>query len=232
LIGIISDIHGNDVALTAVLEAMDVQGVERIVSLGDVAGYYVGLDESIDLLRSRNATHLLGNHDWYLISGLPCPRSDSANRCLEHQRRRVTKESLRWLEQSPSHLALDGISMVHGGWRDPLDEYLYEVSEEYFSPLRGQWFFSGHTHVQGLWQFPAKTYCNPGSVGQPRDGDPRAAFATWDDGHVELHRVEYDVDAVGYSMASAGFEPYFYENLRGGTRIGGAIDRVILTEAG
>lgn len=228
MLGIISDVHGNDVALASVLNSLLERGVDRIVSLGDVAGYYNGFNECVDLLRDHDVKHILGNHDWYLISGSPCPRSRAANRCLDHQRQVATAENLRWLEQAVPSLAFDGISMVHGGWHDPLDEYLYAISEAYFESLPGQWFFSGHTHVQGMWTFTAKTYSNPGSVGQPRDGDPRAAFATWEAGQIELGRVEYDIDAVGHRMAAAGFEPYFYENLRHGTRIGGGIDGVVV----
>jgi diadenosine tetraphosphatase ApaH/serine/threonine PP2A family protein phosphatase len=134
----------------------------------------------------------------------------------------ITEGNLRWLAASPSACSVDGVSMVHGGWRDPLDEYV-EASEEYFSVLEGTRFASGHTHVQGIWPFTEKVYCNPGSVGQPRDGDPRAAFAVWADEKPVLHRVAYDIGAMCRLMAEAGFEPYFSENLYRGTRIGGGL---------
>jgi len=113
------------------------------------------------------------------------------------------------------------MSFVHGGWRDPVDEYLEHVSPSYFEGLPGRWFFSGHTHVATVCACGDKVYCNPGSVGQPRDGDARAAYAVYDHGKTTLRRVAYDVDAIAREMESAGFETYYYENLYAGTRIGG-----------
>ena len=90
---------------------------------------------------------------------------------------------------------VDCISMVHGGWKNPIDEYL-DPSEGYFSELSGGLFASGHTHKQCIMDYGNKVYCNPGSVGQPRDGDNRAAFATFEDGKFLLHRVSYDFKEV------------------------------------
>jgi predicted phosphodiesterase len=107
--------------------------------------------------------------------------------------------------------------MVHGGWADPIDEYL-KPSEEYFERLEGRVFVSGHTHIQTLQRFGKKLYCNPGSVGQPRDGDPRAAFAVYEEDEFTLHRVEYDMQKVFDLMAEAGFSDYYYGCLKTGAR--------------
>jgi diadenosine tetraphosphatase ApaH/serine/threonine PP2A family protein phosphatase len=220
MIAIISDVHGNLPALTSVLAEIDRMGVERIACLGDVAGYYCSINECVEALRARDIVNLMGNHDYYLTSGTDSPRSTSANRCLDYQRRTITEDNLRWLAASPLRGVADGVSMVHAGWNDPIDEYLYDVRPEYFHAFEGTRFASGHTHIQGVWEFEAKIYCNPGSVGQPRDGDPRAAFAVWADGTPTLCRVAYDIDETSRRMERAGFEPYFYENLYRGTRIG------------
>ena len=119
---------------------------------------------------------------------------------------------------------LDRLSLVHAGWNDPLDEYMIPT-EEYFFEIEGHAFASGHSHVQYKWQGSRAIYCNPGSVGQPRDGDPRAAFATWDGMRFDLHRVSYDIGQTEKSMQAAGFSEYFYANLRIGSRIGGKIDK-------
>jgi len=111
---------------------------------------------------------------------------------------------------------------VHGGWKDPLDEYI-KLSSGYFSDLPGKFFASGHTHVPVIWEEQGKQYCNPGSVGQPRDGNPQAAFATFDDEHFLLHRVPYDIKKAQQAMHEAGFPDYYYVNLADGTRIGGSI---------
>lgn len=226
MIALISDVHGNYPALEAVLREIDRLDCESIVSLGDVAGYYCMLNECIEELRSRKIVNLRGNHDDYLLSGKGCPRSSSASRCLEFQARLISSDHRQWLEQSLMSLTLGEASLVHGGWIDLLDEYLYELSPQYFAALPGRFFFSGHTHVQVLQDLDGRTYCNPGSVGQPRDGDPRAAFALWNGTEVLVKRVGYDVDSMCRKMHDVGFESRFYVNLLNGTRIGGGISTV------
>jgi len=223
MIGIISDVHGNYAALTAVLDALDQMRVSEIICLGDTAGYYCQINECCDTLRARGIFSLQGNHDWYLSSGEGCPRSTSANRCLTYQRETITDENLAWLATLKPRAHLHGIDMVHGGWNDPLDEY-FSPEPGYFAQIPGSHFASGHTHVQLLWSQDDKTYCNPGAVGQPRDGNPDAGFAVWDAGQFKLFRVPYDVQATQRAMHDAGFEPYYYENLAIGARIGGKVD--------
>lgn len=225
MIGIISDIHGNHAALQAVLSRLDGMGVREIICLGDVAGYYSQINECCDTLRERGIYTLLGNHDYYLASGEACPRSNSANRCLEYQRRVVTPANLAWLGGLPKSSEKCGISIAHAGWNDHLEEYL-APSEDYFASLPGRLFASGHTHVPCIFSGGGKTYCNPGSVGQPRDGNPDASFATWDGSVFSLHRVAYDISTTQRHMAAAGFSDYFYSNLDAGTQIGGRISKL------
>lgn len=226
MIALISDIHGNYPALQAVLREIDKLKCEATISLGDVAGYYCLLNECIQELKDRKIINLKGNHDDYLLSGKGCPRSASANQCLAFQNRYLGLEHRQWLGQSLTSLAYGKASLVHGGWIDPLDEYLYELRAEYFALRPEKYFFSGHTHVQISQDLGGKFYCNPGSVGQPRDGDPRAAFALWDGNRVILKRVEYDVAAMIRAMRQAGFQPHYYVNLLNGTRIGGGVSTV------
>lgn len=223
MIAIISDVHGNHAALIAVLDELDRIGVKKIICLGDVAGYYCQINACCETLQARNVFSLMGNHDWYLAMGEPCPRSNSANRCLDYQRGIISKANLDWLASLKPQAQIDGLDIVHGGWNDPLEEYMVP-STEYFSRISGQFFASGHTHVPCIWSGGGKTYCNPGSVGQPRDGDPRASFAIWDQEVFSLYRVPYDFRPLQEEMRSAGFEEYFYNNLAAGTRIGGKID--------
>ena len=214
-IAFISDIHGNYPALQAVLAELDRRGIDRIYCTGDVVGYYTQINECCRELRARRIPTVMGNHDWYLAGGGFCPRSRSVNDCLAYQRRIVEREHLEWLRTLPVHLEVDGIGMVHGGWGDPLDEYL-KPTADYFASLPANTFVSGHTHVQTLQRFGGKTYCNPGSVGQPRDGDPRAPFATCNPGEFRLHRVEYDMQEVFDLMEAAGFDDYYYGGLKTG----------------
>jgi putative phosphoesterase len=220
MLAILADIHGNYPALQAVLDRIDGLGCERVISLGDVAGYYAQPNECIQVLRERNILNLMGNHDSYLVTGASCPRSQSANDCLNYQRKVIAEDNLKWLARSPLSQILGEISMVHAGWSDPLDEYIVNPVENYFRDLPGTIFLSAHTHVPLVRTLGEKIYANPGSVGQPRDGDPRAAFAVLDGRRVGIKRVAYDIEATAQAMRDAGFSPYYYSNLFVGARIG------------
>jgi predicted phosphodiesterase len=225
MIAIISDVHGNHAALAAVLAEIDKLDAVRVICLGDIGGYYCQVNECCETLIRRDMFSLMGNHDWYLTTNDACARSRSANECLAYQRRVLRPSNLAWLASLKPRGAIGQISIVHGGWNDPVDEYVLP-STEYFSGIEGRFFASGHTHVPCVWTNGEKTYCNPGSVGQPRDGDSRASFALFDDDEFSIHRVAYDIGAIQQAMKDAGFDEYFYENLRAGTRIGGKIDRL------
>jgi putative phosphoesterase len=216
-IGIISDIHGNYEALQTVLAQLDKFNIKDIYCLGDVVGYYTQVNECCDELKLRNIPCLMGNHDWYMASGGFCPRSKSVNDCLSYQRKVITDENIEWLKTFPVQKFVGDLHMVHGGWADPIDEYLFEPCEEYFSKIKGKAFISGHTHIQLLQKYSDKMYCNPGSVGMPRDNDPRAAFATYD-GEFILHRIEYNMQVVFDLMNKAGFSDYYYGCLKTGAR--------------
>ena len=169
----------------------------------------------------------MGNHDWYLATGESCPRSNSANRCLDYQRTIISKNNLDWLATLKPNALIEELNIVHGGWHDALDEYI-TPSTDYFADIQRHFFASGHTHVPCIWSDGDKTYCNPGSVGQPRDGDARASFAIWDGKEFSLYRVVYHFRPLQQAMQNAGFEAYFYENLAMGTRIGGKIDTLAM----
>jgi len=218
MIALISDIHGNFEALQAVLTEIDKIGVEDIYCLGDSVGYYMQINEVLDELRKRDAKAVIGNHDWYLLSDSFCDRSQVVNNTISYQKKIVSGENIAWLQSLPVHREYQGLKMVHGGWTNPLDEYLWEVDKSYFDKVGGKYFASGHTHMQRIEDWNDKVYCNPGSVGQPRDGDNRAAFATWDGETFKLHRVSYDYEKVGALMEQAGFDGYYYERLAVGAR--------------
>ncbi len=216
-IGIISDIHGNFEALKSVLAELDKMHVTDIYCLGDVVGYYSQVNECCDELRAHNIPCIMGNHDWYMASGGFCPRSKSVNDCLAYQRKVITTENIEWLRTFPVQRFVGKMHLVHGGWADPIDEYITEPTEEYFSNIAGEVYVSGHTHIQSLYAFKNKMYCNPGSVGMPRDNDPRAAFAVYDGGFT-LHRVDYDMQKVFQLMDNAGFSDYYYGCLKTGAK--------------
>ena len=231
MIAVLTDIHGNLPALEAVLGKVDELGCERIISLGDVTGYYAQPSECIDLLQQRDAIQLLGNHDRYLIDGSGCPRSKLVTELLIHQEKVVSTAQREFLASLESRYDEGDASFVHGGWKDPLDEYVYRVEAERFPP-GFRFYFSGHTHVQcNVPLRDGRVYCNPGSVGQPRDGDHRSAFAVYTGEAVELHRVDYDIDATAQAMRDAGFdEERLWMNLYEGAQIGGRVDKITVME--
>jgi diadenosine tetraphosphatase ApaH/serine/threonine PP2A family protein phosphatase len=227
MIAIVSDIHGNLPALQAVLGKATSLGCTRFISLGDVVGYYAQPGECIDELRAYGAINIMGNHDYYLLSGEKCPRSKLVSDITDYHRTIVSTDQLDWLRNSLSTLIENGNYFTHGGWQDPLDQYLYKISSSLL-PNEAVNMFSGHTHVQILVELGPQKYCNPGSVGQPRDGDSRAAFAVLTGNDISLHRVAYDINRTADAMKQAGYPAKYYENLYIGAQIGGRIDKVVV----
>jgi predicted phosphodiesterase len=218
MIAIISDIHSNYIALKTVLAEIDKIGVKKIICLGDIAGYYCEINECCEILIERNIFSLQGNHDWYLGTGATCLRSNIVNQCIDYQRNIITRSNLDWLKSLKPQGQIENLSIVHGGWNDPIDEY-FIPSKKYFSNITGRFFSSGHTHIPCIWSDNKKTYCNPGSVGQPRDENPRASFATLDDNKFSIHRVSYDFKPLQIKMHNLGFDEYVYKNLANGKKI-------------
>lgn len=222
MIAIISDVHGNYPALMAVLKEIDELGCSTIISLGDVSGYYCMVNECIDEFRRRNIVNIMGNHDSYLLGYGCCPRSFTVNKCIDYQKKIISNENINYLKRSVEKIDNAIFSARHGGWSNPIDEYVtdfdFSLAEHFF----GNIFCSGHTHVQKLVKNNTKIYFNPGSVGQPRDNINLAGYATIDDnGSVKLYRIKYDIDAIAAKMKSEGFENRVFECLFKGTKIGG-----------
>ncbi|CAD6540245.1 metallophosphoesterase family protein [Paraburkholderia metrosideri] len=230
MLAILSDIHGNLAALEAVVANARSRGCTRFISLGDVVGYYSKPGECIDLLRSLGATNILGNHDSYITMNESCPRSRVVTEIIQYQKGILSAAQVAWLGESLDMLRESDYLFVHGGPENTRDQYLYSVSPAII-PDGVRILFSGHTHVQTLARFGDRAYCNPGSIGQPRDGDNRAAYAIVDDSEVSLHRVTYDIQQTADAMKSAGFEPFTYQNLFHGTQIGGRVDQIRIIQS-
>ncbi|MFC6719698.1 metallophosphoesterase family protein [Natrialbaceae archaeon GCM10025810] len=204
-VGLISDVHGNLVALEAVFE--DMPEVDALACAGDVVGYNPWPAECVDELREREVPTVLGNHDVAVVEGSAFRFNSMARAGVEHARTELDDEQRAWLESLPTErLEFDErVKLVHGHPDDP-DRYTYP---EEFSPrlLEDEdVLVLGHTHVQHAEQYSEGIVVNPGSVGQPREGDPRAAYAVVDLEAltVDTHRVEYDVEAVQEAVAEAG----------------------------
>jgi len=210
-LGVISDIHANRIALEAVFD--DMPAVDGVVCAGDVVGYNPGPADCVAAVRERSIPTVMGNHDRAVAGETPFRFNAMAAAGVEYAETELSDDALSWLADLPTERTVaDGrVKLVHGHPDDP-DRYTYP---EEFSPrmLRGEdLLITGHTHVQGHRVFDEGVVMNPGSVGQPRDGDPRAGYAVVELGKggggdavtVEERRVAYDVDAVIAAVEEAG----------------------------
>jgi len=216
-VGLISDIHGNRVALDSVAE--DMPDVDALVCAGDVVGYNPWHGECVEWVRDRGVPTVMGNHDRAVAGGGGFGFNSMAGAGVRHARETLSEGQIAWLADLPDRRrALDGrVALVHGHPDDP-DRYTYP--EEFRPALLGEEdvLVLGHTHVQGHAIYDEGIVVNPGSVGQPRDGDPRAAYAVLDlDAMtVDERRVAYDVDRVAEAVAEAGLPGRIGTRLREG----------------
>ncbi|RCU47131.1 metallophosphoesterase [Haloplanus salinus] len=210
-LGVISDVHGNRVALEAVLD--DLPDVDRLVCAGDVVGYNPWPADCVAAMRDRSIPTVMGNHDRAVAGETPFRFNSIAAAGVDYARERLDDDGLAWLADLPSERAVAGgrVKLVHGHPDDP-DRYTYP--EEFSARmLQGEdLLVTGHTHVQGHRVFEDGVVMNPGSVGQPRDGDPKSGYAVvelsegsgGDAVTVEERRVAYDVDEVVTAVEEAG----------------------------
>lgn len=221
MIAFISDIHGNFPALESVITEIKRIGCEKVICLGDMCGYYCMVNECIELLKKEDVHCLLGNHDYYMISGTCC-NSKTVKICIDFQKKIIKAEYLSLLRTLLPEYDTDRFSLRHGGWVDPLEERIGKFDFHTATVYEQKIFLSGHTHIQKIEKKGDVIYCNPGSVGQPRDGDPRAAFAVLDhEYNISLHRVSYDIDKIVSEMKKAHMGDWIWKWLYEGKRIGG-----------
>ncbi|WP_435359938.1 metallophosphoesterase family protein [Haloarchaeobius sp. DFWS5] len=203
--GVISDIHGNSVALDAVLA--DMPPVDGLLCAGDVVGYGPDPAACVETLMERDVPTVMGNHDRAVARDTDFAFNELAQAGISYTREHLRDRHISWLGHLPDERReCDGyVKLVHGHPDDP-DRY---TRPHEFAPnlLRGEAvLILGHTHVQHTEKFDEGIVMNPGSVGQPRDGDPRAAYSVldMDAGEVEECRVEYDIESVQAAIRDAG----------------------------
>jgi len=200
---LLADVHANLPALEAVLRDPRGRG-ERVVCAGDMVGYYPWPNEVLDLLRSHRADCVRGDHKRGLLGRVDITWfHDDAATALAWTRERLTAESLDYLaslEDRRRFRAGDRLVAVHHGSPGEDDEYVMpeHLSSGLLVAAEADIVFLGHTHHPMVGRYPDGLVVNPGSVGQPRDGDPRASYATIDTEALtaEVRRVPYDVEAV------------------------------------
>lgn len=228
---VISDIHSN---LEAFKAALDVLGGERIDSylfVGDVIGYGADPKECIKLLRSLNPSiAIAGNHEWGVLEKMDISYfNESAQDTILWTRKILDKDEIEYLRSFSLIYEDEKMTLVHGTLNMP-DEfyYIFDVEDAYvtISQMKNTLCFVGHSHVPGIFASndgkveylestniridPERRYViNVGSIGQPRDGDPRASFAIYDDEEntLEIRRAEYDVKKAQEKILNAGLPP-------------------------
>lgn len=198
-IGLTADIHANVIALQAVLNDMD--DVDRIICAGDLVGYNPYPNETIELLMDRNVHCVSGEHDKAVVTRDTQWFNHEAAATLKWTAANLNRGNLRFLETLPDHMELDGITIYHGN-PNSIKDFVFEYDQEkicgVFDSIDHKVFTFGHTHIPVHKLCGDKMVLNPGSVGQPRDGNNKASYAIYDtDTHeFEIKRVDYDYQTV------------------------------------
>lgn len=209
---VISDLHGNLPALEAVLQTPH----DQVICLGDLVDYGPWPAEVVDRVRALAALAVRGNHDDAIARGVPCACAPAVKALSDATqaltRARLGEDALRFLASLPIRLerTLFGqrLLLCHATPEDPLFTYLrpseVEAWRRQVEALEVDGVLVGHTHLPMHLTFGRTWVLNPGSVGQPRDGDPRAAFAVIEDGVPRLERVAYDVERTVGALRETG----------------------------
>jgi putative phosphoesterase len=228
---VLGDVHSNWSALSAIDEVFD-----ACLFVGDLVDYGSEPVPCIAWAQQNVSFGVRGNHD-HAVAQRILPHGGNGFRRLAAATRPlhwdvIDPKRLRYLARLPvtQHVNLGGVSfyLVHATPRDAMDEYLTDDSEAWSMRLRNvdaEIVCVGHTHLQFHLEVDGKQLLNPGSVGQPRDGDPRAAYAIVEDGVVHLRRVEYDIDRTLRQMREAGIEPWAVALTEEVLRSGGNLSR-------
>lgn len=224
-IAVVSDIHSNLDALETVLRKLPSH--DALICLGDIVGYGAQPDEVVERIQALNPNAvLMGNHDYAVVTGDTTGFSQHAAVAIDWTRQHIKEENRRFLSSlQPSkriELGKMEVALFHGSPRDPLFEYIYPG----IGDAEAKWLIQkagaglvllGHTHVPMTYSCGEGMLANPGSVGQPRDGDPRASFAllTIADNKpsLEVKRIQYDLSSAASKIIEAGLPSFLADRL-------------------
>ena len=246
---LLADIHGNLPALEAVLEDVNRRGVDATVHLGDLVGYAPWPDEVVDRLADAGVPGVAGNYDSTVATDAEhcgCRAENPAQEALSHQSytwtlARVSAETKARLRALPFRIDLrpggghhsgPSLRLIHGAptlntlyWDEGRSDDFARKMASKLGATDGDAIVFGHTHVPWKRALDGMLFVNAGSVGRPKDGDPRAAWAiaTWDGAaiHVEHVRTEYDVERAAAGILASELPDEFAADLRrGSTEVG------------
>jgi len=242
---VISDVHSNLSALEAVLGAIEGAGIAEVWCLGDLVGYGAEPNACVELVRERCAFCLVGNHDLAVLGLLDIGAfSATAAEAVRWTQASVSERTLEFLRTLKPAGSREEIGLFHASPRDPVWEYVLSVeqADACLDLQTERVCLIGHSHVSLFFDRPAAEVpggtrggqsvdaaqfdlsagawlLNPGSVGQPRDEDPRAAWIELDcdQQFARFHRVGYDIDRAAQAIISAGLPEHLAERLYAGT---------------
>jgi len=222
-LAVLADIHANLPALQAVLADVDRVGPDGIWVAGDLVGYNPWPNEVLEILRERHVRAIRGNHDRAALGGDSFAFNELAAEAIRWTRVHLTPASvgyLKGLEDRTRVTMPEGlVAMYHGSPRDDNEYVPPWAAEESLVRIAGAPFvLLGHTHLPMARAFRAGLLMNPGSVGQPRDRDPRAAWGVLDltREKFEVRRVPYDIDSVASEIHKAGLPRELADRLYAG----------------
>jgi putative phosphoesterase len=209
---ILADIHANWPALAAIQEPFD-----ACLFVGDLVDYGTDPVPCVDWVRRHAHFMVRGNHDHAVAQRITVKKSTGLHRLAAAARpihwQALNPLQMKFLTRMPvtRRVALEDkqFYLVHATPRDPFDEYLQDDKAAWTARLEGvraDFVLVGHTHIPYVLQLDQTTVINPGSVGQPRDGDPRASYALIENGKVKLRRVKYDIDLTLKQMRDCGVD--------------------------
>ena len=234
---IVSDIHANLVALEAVLA--DAPPFDEIWCLGDLVGYGPNPNECIERIQDFPHISLAGNHDWAAVGKLDVNTFNTDARIANTwTQSELTPAAREYLNGLPTRVELNGFTLAHASPREPVWEYILDANVAYanFAHFSTPVCLVGHTHIPLIFELdgqrgrcetliptfpgllalsPRRMIINPGSVGQPRDGDPRASYAVIDVENMnwEFRRVAYSIEITQERMRARDFPRRLIERL-------------------
>jgi diadenosine tetraphosphatase ApaH/serine/threonine PP2A family protein phosphatase len=238
-VAVLSDVHSNLHALEAVLAEVDAAGVDEVWCLGDVVGYGPRPNECVALLHERATICLAGNHDLVVLGKIPLfAFAGEAAEAATWTRGVLTDDARAFLDTLAPRAAAAGAELFHGSPRDPVWDYVLsdDAARSSFAATSSPLVLVGHSHVAleisdgerlrgdkaaagtRLELGAVRRILNPGSVGQPRDGDPRAAWLEIDNesGWATFRRTEYPVERTQAEMREAGLPEALAARLESG----------------
>ncbi|HDY74157.1 MAG TPA: metallophosphoesterase [Euryarchaeota archaeon] len=217
-IAVLADVHANLPALEAVLEDI---GDLDVFCCGDLVGYNPFPNETVELFRRQGILGIMGNHDYAVVSGDSSRLNAPAKKVVEWTAKELSADNLKFLSSLPKSYEDERFSAFHGSPCDPLFDYIFQnTSDEILTSFIGKSsiLILGHTHLPFTREIKGKLVLNPGSVGQPRDHNSRAAYAVLDleKQSAVIRRVKYDVDSVAREIRRQGLPLEFAERLYSG----------------